>query len=39
MGIADANGPKMVVEDITTSGGLLGRQLAARLAEGGTNDD
>ncbi len=31
MGIADANVARMVVDDINTSGGLLGRQLAPAL--------
>lgn len=36
MGIADANVAKMVVDDINTSGGLLGRQLALCLEDGAT---
>jgi urea transport system substrate-binding protein len=38
MGIADANVAKMVVDDINTSGGLLGRQLALCLEDGATTD-
>jgi ABC-type branched-subunit amino acid transport system substrate-binding protein len=38
MGIANANVAKMVVDDINTSGGLLGRQIELCLEDGETTD-
>jgi branched-chain amino acid transport system substrate-binding protein len=38
MGIADANVAKMVVEDINTGGGLLGRKVQLCLEDGATID-
>src|SRR5437660_12181173 len=38
MGIADANVAKMVVDDINTNGGLLGRKLELCLEDGETTD-
>jgi len=39
MGLANANVARMVIDDINSRGGLLGRQLELCLEDGATQDD